>query len=448
MKKYSAALLTLCLAGLLCAGCTETQREEATGEAGIRGIHAIANAPEVSFLIEERSLSTLSYRNITAVEAFDDLVYNFNFDTRFPGDAAARRLATVSADIQPDTDYIFALTGTVASPSIVVWETPERSFGEGDTLFEVSVGHLAAASGDLDVYLAPPGTAPAAGQARGTLAFGEILPPFDAEGGNWVLTVTAAGDPAAVLFRSSTQAIEARSTVLFALQDADPSVTSPLVVQRAVNGGSAGRLGDSRFPPTRTFVHAASGTAGIDVVAADDFAAPIVSGLTFGQVSADVAVPAGTTTYTVTQAGNPGAILHEEEDSTVANSRSTSYIAGPPGELELVTFANDRRPIPGIAKVRAALVSTNFEDADIYLLESGTDIADAAPGFPSIDTLVSTGYLQLAPGSYELTVTVTGEKTVAAGPLTLDLASGDIVDLAIIDTPDPNALDIVGVGPP
>ncbi len=448
MKKFSVALLTSCLAGLLFAGCTETQREEATGEGTIRGIHAIATAPEVNFLIEERSLSTLSYRSITAAQVFDDLVYNFNFDIRFPGDTAPRRLATVSADIQPDTDYVFALTGTVDSPSIVVWETPERSFEEGETLFQSSVGHLAPGSGDLDVYLAPPGTAPAAGQARGTLAFGDMLPPFDAESGDWVLTVTAAGDPAAVLFRSGTQAIEERSTLLFTILDADPSVTSQLVVQRSVNGGSPGRLGDSRFPPTRQFFHAASGTAAIDVVADDDFAAPIVSGLAFGQVSPDVAVPAGTTTYAVTQAGNPGAILHDEEDSTVANSRSMSFIAGPPGELELVTFATDRRPVPRIAKLRATLVSANFEEADIYVLESGTDIADASPGFRSMKTLTSTGYLQLAPGSYDLTVTVAGEKTIAAGPLTLDLTGGDIAEFALIDTPDPNLLDIVGVGPP
>ncbi|HET6630860.1 MAG TPA: DUF4397 domain-containing protein [Woeseiaceae bacterium] len=448
MTKNPPALVLLVCAGLLFAGCTETQREKATGEGSIRGIHAMASAPEVNFLIEERSLGKLSYRAVTAPQLFDDLVYDFNFDTRFPGDAEILRLATVSADIQPDTDYVFALTGTVDAPSIVVWETPERVFEEGETAFEASIGHLAAGSGDLDVYLAPPGTAPVAGQARGTLAFGELLPPFEAEAGKWVLTVTAAGDPAAVLFRSTTQSLAERSRVLFTIQDAGSSLTSELAVQRMTREGAAAPLADSRFPPTRRFFHAASGTAGLDVVVDKNFAAPIVSGLAFGQVSPDVEVPSGESTYSFTQAGNPGAILHEEEDSTAANSRSISFIAGAPADLELVTFPDDRRPIPRIAKLRATLLSANFEEADIYLLESGTDIADKAPGFNGIESLVSTGYLQLAPGRYDLTVTVAGEKTVAAGPLTLDLASGDIRDFAIIDTPDPNVLDIVGVAPP
>ena len=447
MRSKAPALLVLVCAGFLFSGCTESQREEATGEAGIRGIHAMPTAPEVAFLIEERALGQLPYRGVSPAEVFDDLSYNFNFDTAFPGDSGTTRLATVATDVQPDIEYVFALTGTVDAPSIVVWETPERTFQEGDTVFEASAGHLAAGAGDLDVYLAPPGTAPAAGQARGTLAFGEILEPFDLEAGDWVLTVTAAGDPADVLFRSSTQEIAEQTALLFTIQDSEPSLTSTLSVQRVTRGGGSAQLADTRFRPTRRFVHAAFGTGGMDVVVDDDFASPLVSGLTFGQVSGDVAVPAGDADYSVTQAGNPGAILHEEEDTTPANSRSTSFIAGPPGDLELVTFTDNRRPIPRVVKLRLTLVSANFEEADIYILESGTDIADVAPGFSKMKTLASTAYLQLAPGSYDVTVTVAGEKTIAAGPLTLDLAGGDIAELAAIDTADPNVLDLVEVGP-
>ena len=446
MSTRAPALAALVFTGLAFAACTESQREEATGEAGIRGIHAMPTAPEVAFLIEERSLGQLPYRGVSAAEVFDDLSYNFNFDTAFPGDSETTRLATVATDIQPDIDYVFALTGTVDTPSIVVWETPERTFQEGDTVFEASAGHLAAGAGDLDVYLAPPGTAPAAGQARGTLAFGEVMEPFDVEAGDWVLTVTAAGDPADVLFRSTTQDIAEQTAVLFVVQDSEPSLTSTLTVQRVTRGGGSAPLADARFRPTRRFMHAAFGTGGVDVVVDDDFASPVVSGLTFGQVSGDVAVPAGDADYSFTQAGNPGAILHEEEDTSPANSRSTSFIAGAPGDLEFVTFTDNRRPVPRVAKLRLTLVSANFEEADIYVLESGTGIADVSPGFSRMDTLVSTGYLQLAPGSYEVTVTVAGEKTVAAGPLTLDLAGGDITDLAAIDTADPNVLEIVEVG--
>jgi hypothetical protein len=447
MRTSSPALFALVCAGLLAGGCTETQRESATGKGSIRGIHAMPTAPEVNFLIEERSLGTLSYRGMTGAQAFDDLTYNFNFDVRFPGAAAIRRLASVAVDVMPETDYAFALTGTVESPSIIVWETPERAWEGSETVFEASAGHLAADAGDVDVYLAPPGTAPAAGQARGTLAFGEKLPPFEAESGDWVLTVTPAGDPADVLFRSNTQDLSEMTSVLFTIQDADPSITSPLSVQRVTRDGTAVQLADNRFPPTRRFFHAASGTTDVDVVVDEEFTAPIVSGLAFGTLSADVEVPRGESTYSFTQAGNPGAIVHEEEDTAAANSRATSFIAGPAGNLELVTFADNRRPLSGVAKVRITLLSANLEEADLYLLESGTDIEDATPGFSAMETLTTTGYLQVAPGSYDVTLTLPGENTVSAGPLTLDLASGGITELAVVDTADPNVLEIVTYDP-
>jgi hypothetical protein len=130
-----------------------------------------------------------------------------------------------------------------------------------------------------------------------------------------------------------------------------------------------------------------------------------------------------------------------------ANTRSTSFLIGPPGDLDIVSFTDNRRSIAGVAKLRMTQLSTNFEEMDLYLLDAGTDIADVAPNFPSIDTGISTNFLQLEPGSYELTATVTGEKTVAAGPVALELADGGVTELAIVDTADPNVVSIVVYDP-
>jgi hypothetical protein len=441
-------LLALLAAGLLFGGCAESQRPEATGKGSIRAVHALPTAPDINFLIEERSLGTLSYKGSTNAQPFDDLTYNFNFDARVPGDNAVSRVASRTLDVVAGTDYVFALTGTLTDPAIVLWESPERAWSGSETVLEASAGHLAPSVAELDVYLAPPGTAPAAGQARGSLAFGDKLPPFEFENGDYVLILTAAGDPSNVLFISPTQDLAERTSLLFTIQDADPSITSGISVQRVTRDGASIQLGDAGVRPTRRFIHAALGTGNLDVVVDDDFAAPVVSDLAYGAVSADVPVPVATSNYSLTQAGNPGAVLHEEENAVVTNTRSTTYIAGEPGDLELVSFTDNRRALAGLAKVRLTLVSTSFEEADLYLLEAGSDIADVPPSFVSINSRLSTGYLQLVPDSYELTVTVAGEKTVAAGPLALDLTDGSITDLAIIDTPDPAALNIVGVGPP
>lgn len=443
MTTTSRHFLALLLSVALLGGCAESDRPTSSGKGTIRGVHAIVTAPDVAFLIEERALGTLAFRATTAAQPFDDLTYNFNFDVRLPGSNTTQRLATRTLTVVPDTDYVFALTGSLDAPSIVLWETPKPDFSGNETVLEVSAGHLAAGTGDVDVYLAPPGTAPAADQPRGTLSFGEKLEPLQVESGDWVLTITAAGDPADVLFRSGRQDLAERSSLLFTLQDADPSVTHRLSVQRVTREGTVSNLVDSRFPPTVRFFHAAQGTAGADVVAEGDFANPLVTGLAYGAFSADTAVSAGANEFTFTQAGNPGAILHEEEENIAGNSRSTAFLTGEPGDLAMLILADNRRPLSGFAKLRMTFVSANIEEADVWLLTAGTDRADASPNFPGFDTQTSSGYLSLKTGEYELWITFGDDDTLAAGPVALDLAAGDVVELAIIDTADPNVLDVV-----
>ncbi|HLU07072.1 MAG TPA: DUF4397 domain-containing protein [Woeseiaceae bacterium] len=439
--KFLQLFAVLAVAGVT-FGCAESQRPEASGKGAIRGIHAAPTVAEVSFLIEERALGTLSYKGSTNTQQFDDLSYNFHFDSRTPGQTGLTRLASESLDVSPEMDYVFVLTGTLASPSILLWETAQRQWEGTETTVEVSAGHLSPGLGDIDVYFAESGTAPAAGNARGTLAFGERLPPFETESGVYRLTITQAGNPAAVLFRSTPRDYNERTSTLFTVQDADPSITSNLSVRRYDQNGNSAEVGDTSFPPTRRFFNAALGSGSMDVYVGDEFATPIVSDLAFGTVSGDVEVPAGESEYTYTAAGNPGAILAEDEDTVAPNTRGTNFVIGEPDDLDVAVFPDDRRPITSFSKVRVVQAAIGFEQVDIYLLPPGTDIADRPPNLPRVPTGNSSNYVQLEPGSYEITVTKTGEKTILAGPLALSLASGDIVESVMLDTADPNVLTL------
>jgi hypothetical protein len=433
----------LLIAGLALGGCTESQRPEATGKGTIRAIHAVPSAPEVTFLIEERELGTLAYKTATSSQEFDDLTYDFSFDTRIPGSTSRSRIATQTVSILSDVDYVFVLTGTVASPSVLLWETDERQWDENETAFEVSAGHLAAGSGAIDIYFAETGTPPAAGNARGTLSFGERLAPFETESGEYVLTVTEQGDPSAVIFTSTARDYGERTSVLFAVQDADPSITSAISVRRIEQNGTSTELADPAFPPTRRFFNAAFGSGSMDVWLDDDFVTPLVSTLAYGAVSADVPVPAKESTYTYTAAGNPGAILLEHEDTVTGNTRGTNFVSGEPDDLDVTIVTDNRRPVPGLGRIRVTQMASQFDLVDAYVLAAGTDIADASPNLPRMAPTNSSGYLNFDPGNYELTVTEVAAKNVLAGPVPLDLASGQIMEIAIIDSTDPNLLNIV-----
>ncbi|MEX2124074.1 MAG: DUF4397 domain-containing protein [Woeseia sp.] len=436
-------IVLMAAVSLMLGGCSESTRPEATGKGNIRGIHAVPTAPEVTFLIEERALGNVTYKNVTSAQEFDDLTYNFNFDTRLPGDSGLTRIATETVTVVPDTNYDFVLTGTVNAPSIVLWETAERQWDGAETVLEVSAGHLASGTAAVDIYFAPPGTAPVLGSARGTLSFGDRLPAFEAENGEYRLIVTEQGNPAAVLFTSTTRDYTERTSVLFTIQDADPSITSGLSVRRIEQSSNSVEVGDATFPPTRRFFNSAFGSGIIDIYVDDDFVTPIVSNLVHGGLSADVPVPAGESTYTYTAVGNPGAILLEDEDTVVANTRGTNYVTGEAGDLEIAVFADDRRPVTGFAKIRVTQVAASFDSVDAYLVAADIDIADVGPNLPRLGANASSGYLHLNPGNYELTVTEVGEKTVLAGPVPISLASGGIVETAIIDTADPNQLNVV-----
>lgn len=446
--RKSAAIIPACFtclmgAVLVLGGCTDSQRPEATGKGTIRAIHAAPTAGDVTFLIEERALGNLSFKNSVAVQEFDDLTYNFNFDTRKPGDTSVSRIATETVTIVPDTDYMFVLTGTIAAPEILLWETDERQWEGDETLFEVSAGNLSPATGAVDVYFVETGTPPAAGMARGTLSFGERLDPFEVESGEYQVIVTAAGDPASVLFTSTTRDYDERTSVLFTINDADPSITTPLSVRRIDQSGSSTELGDPAFPSTRRFFNAAFGSGSMDVYVDDDFVTPILGNLAYGTVSGDIAVPRGESTYTYTAAGNPGAVLHEDEDTVIINTRGTNFVYGEPDDLEVVVLADNRRPLTGFGRVRMNQMSVEFESVDAYFLAPGTAIDDQSPNLPRLASTTTSGHVSLDPGSYELTVTDNGDKTVLAGPLEVNVTSGSIQEIAVVDTADPNVLGLV-----
>ncbi len=169
MKIILTRIITLVLMALLAGACGEGRFPEATGKGVIRGINAIPNSQALQFKIEERIIGVVpleSQRNAS----YDDLSYNFNFDRLILGVDDAGRLATEAVDVVKDTEYTLSITGTHAAPTIVRWEQPVRTWDSGEANFGIAFGHLAASLGQVDIYFAADGVAPALGSARATLS--------------------------------------------------------------------------------------------------------------------------------------------------------------------------------------------------------------------------------------------------------------------------------------
>ena len=438
------ALAAIVVVVAAAGGCAESTRGSATGKGEIRGINAIVTAPDVTFLIEERGLGNLSFKGSSGFQSFDDLSYNFNFDLLLPGDLEQTRVATQLIDVVLDTEYTVVLTGTIANPSTIFWEDPIREWSDTETVSEVTFAHLAPSIAELDVYFAAPGTAPVLGQAVGSLTNGNRLPGMDFEDAQYEIILTPKDDPATIIYQSLPLGVSLRTRALIAIFDPDPSVPGNVAVNSIGAGSTSVVHADANFPPQVRTLHAAFGTENFDGYFDSDFNNVIFPDIGFQELSPYADVASGTTLFTTTPVGNSGAMIHEADFSVAAHTRHTIVRAGQPGDVVFVDLFDNARPLETFPVMRILNVSLNTEVLDIYLEEPGTPIDDVIfPRFRGLPSGLDTGFSDAARGMQELTVTLFGEKTPIATPLTLDLANGDIFDIVIVDTVDPTMVEAV-----
>jgi len=459
MKRY--LLLAVCLAAVSLVACgKESTLPEATGKASVRAINTIPTSPPFSFLIEERVIDEVGYKTASAPARYDDLEYVFNFDVVLPGapgeDSFVDRVASQALDVQADKDYTFIISGATAAPMITIWEGDERAWGESETAFELRFGHTAASLGEVDAYFLDPAIPPAQGSELGTVAFGEFVPATDLEAGTYVLTLTPAGDDTTILFQFDPVELVAQTQILISVFDGDANDLSPLAA-RAFNltGGGAGALVDASAQPTIRLYHASMDFDTADIYFDDPLTTPAIEDHAFRDISGDLEVPAGTLPLTYTTADNMGSILIDTDRPILAGTHSHYYVVeNSAGNDVLVDHFPDRRSVETLVKVSFINTAAIGEPVDIYTVPSGTSI-DPDPPAVAVPLLVGVPVgldpidLSLVPGNFDIWVTRLGDTAEPlAGPVPLDVALGDVVEVIIYETADPNAVDVVFVPVP
>lgn len=428
----------LVLSLVLLAACSgESALPNPTGKGTVRAINAVPGSPTIAFLIEERQIGTINFGATTAGIQFDDFQYNFNFQTNFLGENSPRRVGTILHKVETGRDYTFVLTGTTDAPTITVWETAERVFDGAATTFQVQFAHTAENLGAVDYYFAAPGTVLMAGEEQGTLNFGEVLAPVDFTGGDYVLTVTAPGDPLTIHYQSDTTTYVNAQSIYLGLFDGDENDTGPHVARLINAGGGSLPLPDPRFPPTIRFIQAAKTLANADVYDDEMLTNIILPNHAFGDITGDLDTIPDQVTYTYTVVGNSGAPLLTS-GNIAAPGRRYDFVAvqTDAGFLGQGTVA-DRRAITIFARFKVNHLAFDNQGIDMYVLPDGEVIdVDTLPNSLLVYTL-ATPPLALETGSYDIYLTVTGDQTVIAGPVDLDITVGEFVEAFIFDTVDP-----------
>ena len=441
-----------CTGALLLAGCTsESSLPNPTGKGVVRAIHAMPGATDVTFKIEERGLGNIDYKQSSPPARYDDFEYSFNFDIFVPDSRDPVRVASVTQKIDVDREYVFALSGTVDTPTVTTWITDVRQWDGTETVFEARFAHLSASLGDIDVYYDDPANPPSAANLVATLSPGDITDIADFEAGTYVITVTAAGDPNRVpVYTSPDLNYNAQESSVVSVFDGNENDTAPYIVGISATSGLFVRLPDVSVPPAVRFVHGALTLDTVDVYNDETLTSQVTSNVVFGTSTTDFPGSIDATTYYFTPAGSTATTLFNSAPITqLAGANAEFYLIGDTDEWLALFLTQNRASVSTGAKISILNGSVNQPTFDLYIKERDDPLVEEdILTFPRVLFSLSSPQLQRVAGGYDIYLTEPGTKNEIAGPYPLDVALGDVVFLLAVDNVDPSIVDIVDVSVP
>jgi hypothetical protein len=418
--KFLPAVLLMFLAG--CSDSSDDRLVPAPATFKVQALHASPDAPTVNLSIGSNTISNVDYKAGTAALALNVGTYAVKVDGILPG-GPATVIGPVNLSFAADKLYSIVAVGDVANIEALVLEQPDTAVPAGAV--RLRVVHAAPMAPRVDVYLTAPGADLSAAAPVGTFAFRENLGPVEIPAGNYQARVTLAGNPAAVVFDTGTITLAAGGNLLLTAVENTATGSAPisLVVQ---NGSGSSQILDVATPADLRVVHASPDAPAVDVVVNDDFANPLVPDLSFPGFTPFVSVPPATYNVKVTDAATQGVVPINANLDLVAGIRYSVLAVGNLAALEALIAVDDPRPIATQAKVRIIHASPTAQNVDIYVTAPGANINAASPTLANVPFKSNTGFLALAAGNYEVTVTPAGTKNAAIGPATISVANGGV----------------------
>lgn len=339
-------------------------------------------------------------------------------------------IGPASVEVAPDERVTVIAIGKTADIQPLVLNAPDADLAAGNA--RVRVVHAAPDAPLVDVYATAPGEDLATAAPLGTFAFGEDLGPVEIPEGTYQIRVTPAGDAATVVYDSGNVGVPAGADlVIVAVANTGPGAAPISLV--ALDGTGTAEILDVATPAALRVVHASPNAPAVDVVANDDFVSRAVVDLAFPEITDYVEPPAGDINVKVVPTGLDAPVVIDANLTLDAGVSYTVLAVGELAAIEPLVLVDDTRRIATEARARIVHASPTAGPVDIYVTEPGAGIDAATPAFAAVEFKAETGYVPLAAGSYDVTVTPAGSKVAAIGPVTLDLDAGGIYTAAARD---------------
>lgn len=414
-------------------------------------VHAVPDAPDVTARATGNSAGgsttefVFDYRESNAVNLPPGSTSVFVFANTPGGPVPV--IGPVDVQFDEGSRYSIIASGEVdplGEPiAPIVLANPDTTVAAATT--RVEVVHAAPGAPPVDIFVTAPGDplAGAAPIAGGATPFGANSGQLEVPAGDYQIRVTLPSSTVPV-FDSGTVALPGGADLLVVAKDNTGPGAAPIILFVQA-GDTSFEILDIDTPADVRVVHAVPDAPPVDVYVNDATAAnaPAISGLPYGGAAIDpntyVSLTAGTNNVLVTAAGNAGVVAIPATDlELAAGQQYTVYASGllADGIVPFIT-EDDDRPVATEARIRIAHLSPSAGPVDIYVTAPNTDITNIEPNFAGVELRQETGYVELAGGNYDVTVTLAGTKTAAIGPATITLSDGGVYTAAARD-PDPN----------
>lgn len=437
---------------LALAGCADSDNDtpganpiepQPTGTVEI--IHASQDAPDVDVRIADLLVASgLAFKQAQVIP-YEVGDYSIAVEGNIPGGdatvipAAGQPAPTLSVAENQRVTVVAA--GDVANIApIVLTDTPPDV---ADDQVRLRVLHAASNAPAVEVYVTAPGDP--LGAPLGTFAFGENLGPVEVAAGTYQVRVAVPGSPPTVVFDSGAIDLPGGADLIVAAvanttTGADASVSDPTMAASPISliataGGDVLEFLDVDTPSDVRVVHASADAPNVDVVANDDFANRAVVDLPFGAATGYLSLPAGDLNAKVVPTGADAPVVIDADLPLVQGEAYSVYAADLLASIQPLVLTDDIRRVATEARVRLVHASPSAGPVDIYVVPGGTggNLDGVDPAFAGVPFLADTGYVELAPGSYDVVVTGAGSVMPAIGPVTLTLDGGGIYTAAAID---------------
>ena len=411
--------------------------------AQVRVIHASSDAPMVNVTADGATLlADVDYAVSSGLIELPTATYAITVDSKLADGAT---LTVLEADLTAveDMEYTAVALGNVSDNNLMLKVVANEKADITTGNARVQVLHAAPNVGSVDVYVTEPMADLSVIEPTLSANYMDNSGQLEVPTADYQIRITPNGDKT-VVFDSGTVNLTTGTDYFISAIPNEWSGESPVAllvalpdVQVLLNDVSSGS--DIRV------VHAVADAPAVDVFL-DGAMTPAVDMLSFGELSGYLNITESMHTVTVaTDADNSVEVITDAEvDLILGNSYSVLAVGSLTGngsgtDISPWAYVEHTRRIATEARLNVIHASYSAGNVDVYLTPTA-DISSSTPALTDVPFKMASGSLSVTPGEYTVSVTVTGTKTVAIGPLVVTLAANGLYSVVAVDAKDDTSM--------